>query len=593
MIYISFFWLLLIALAFIVCGGLIIRGYINNRASSTTPLVRNTVMNNMDGLVIVLDMRNHIVDFNRTAQTMLGLPPQAIGTAPSELPYPWNDLFRDYANTTVYKKEVSLEIENSTSIYELTISPILDKKGRTLGRLFLLYNITERKHTEQALLQSEEQYHQLIELLPDGVITHQSGTILFANAATVEIIGASSPGELIGRNVLDFVHPDSRKLVIERMGKILTDNNPLPLIDEKYVRIDGKTVDLEVTSRQIEVGGTAISLAVFRDITERKQAEKKLLQLSRAVEQSPASIVITNIDGAIEYVNPRFTQVTGYHYDEVIGKNPRFLSTDQTPPGTHTNLWSMITTGKEWQGEFVNRKKNGELYYESAIISPIIDARGVVTHYLAVKEDITERKRTQDEIQHANETLQSQLEAIQLLQAELREQAIRDPLTGLYNRRYLDETLDRELARAARENYPVSFLISDIDHFKKINDTYGHHTGDVVLKNLADQLISNARFGDIICRYGGEEFLVILPDVSTDTAYQIAERSRKAFQESKIILEDIEIQATLSCGIATFPQHGTKSAKLIAAADRAMYQSKSDGRNRVSIFSGNSSEGAK
>jgi diguanylate cyclase (GGDEF)-like protein/PAS domain S-box-containing protein len=330
------------------------------------------------------------------------------------------------------------------------------------------------------------------------------------------------------------------------------------------------------------VDGETISLAVFREVTDRKQVDEKLLQLSRAVEQSPASIVITNISGIIEYVNPRFTQVTGYLSEEVVGKNPRLLSTDKTPPGTHQNMWALISAGKEWQGEFVNRKKNGELYYESAIISPIIDTYGVITHYLAVKEDITQRKQAEEEIRQANQKLQAQLEANRLLQAELREQAIRDPLTGLYNRRYLDETLERELARAARENYPVSFMISDIDHFKKINDTYGHHAGDMVLKNLAAQLTSNARVGDIICRYGGEEFLVILPDVSMEIAYQIAERSRKAFQDSKIVLEDIEVQATLSCGIATYPQSGIKSAELIASADKAMYQAKSQGRNRVS-----------
>ena len=583
MIHISFFWFLLITIAFIASGGLIIFAILRDRSSTATPMARNTVMNNMDGLVIVLDVRNNIVDFNRTAQKTLGLSPATIGMAPNSLPHPWGELFQRYPETAAYKQEIILEIDNLTCIYELTISPILDKRDRTLGRLFLLYDITERKRTEQALRQSEEQYHQLINLLPDGVVTHQNGKMLFVNAATVEIIGASSPDELIGRSVLDFVHPDSRDLVLQRMQKNLIDKEILPLVDEKYIRLDGQTVDIEVISRPIEIGGTNISLSVFRDITVRKQAEEKLLQLSRAVEQSPASIVITNTAGLIEYVNPRFTQVTGYYFAEAVGKNPRFLNTDKTPPGTHLDMWSTITAGKEWQGEFVNRKKNGELYYESAIISPIIDAHGVITHYLAVKEDITERKRVQIEIQQANKKLQFQLEAIHLLQAELREQAIRDPLTGLYNRRYLDETLDRELARATRENYPVSFLVSDIDYFKKINDTYGHYAGDVVLKNLAAQLTSNARVGDIICRYGGEEFLVILPDVSMEIAYQIAERSRKAFQESKIVLENIEIQATLSCGIATFPQHGTKSAELIAAADRAMYQAKSNGRNRVSI----------
>ena len=585
MSYISFFWLLLITIALLVCGGVIIWGFLHDRAFTAMPIARNTVMNNMDGLVIVLDTRNRIMDFNRTAQKTLDLSPSIIGKTPASLARPWSDLFQTYAETTECKNEIILDADSSQFIYELTISPVLDKRDRILGRLFLLYNITERKKAEKLLKQSEEQYHQLINMLPDGVITHKDGVIRFVNTASIEIIGASSPDELLGRNVMDFVHPNSRELLLQRMKKSMIDQEPLPLIDEKYIRLDGKTVDVEVTSRPIEVDGESISLAVFRDVTERKLAEEKLLQLSRAVEQSPASIVITNTDGTIEYVNPRFTQVTGYLYDEVVGKNPRFLSTDQTPPGTHQTLWSTITAGREWQGEFVNRKKNGELYYESATISPIIDSHGIITHYLAVKEDITERKQAQEAIQLANQQLQSQLEANKLLQAELREQAIRDPLTGLYNRRYLDETLDRELARAARENYQVSFMVSDIDHFKKVNDTYGHHAGDLVLKNLADQLTSNARVGDIICRYGGEEFLVILPDVSTDIAQQIAERARNAFQESRIIIDgNIEVQATLSCGIATFPQHGIKSADLIVAADRAMYQAKSEGRNRVAIF---------
>lgn len=586
MIYVSFFWLLLIAFAFVFCGGLIIWGILRNRTSGTTPLARNTVMNNMDGLVIILDMQNRIVDFNRTAQTVIGLSSENIGSLPNKLRHPWNEFLQQHIETAESKSEVPLDLDGATRIYELIISPILDKKRRSLGRLFLLYDITERKQAEKLLLQSEEQYHQLIDLLPDGVITHSRGVIQFANPASMEIIGAASPDELIGKNVLDFVHPDSRELILQRMLQSTSSTNPLPLVDEQYIRLDGKSISLEVTSRPIEVDGQIISLAVFRDITERKQAEEKLLQLSRAVEQSPASIVITNTQGLIEYVNPRFSTVTGYQYDEAVGKNPRFLNTDKTPPGTHIEMWNAITSGREWQGEFVNRKKNGDFYFESAIISPIIDSRGVITHYLAVKEDITERKLAQDEIQRINQQLQAQLEANQLLQAELREQAIRDPLTGLYNRRYLDETLDRELARAAREGYPVSFLVCDIDRFKQVNDTYGHSAGDLVLKNLADQLTSNARVGDIVCRFGGEEFLVILPDVSSETALHIAERSRKAFQEASVIFEDHEIQATLSCGIAAFPLHGTGSAELIAAADRAMYQAKADGRNRVSVSQG-------
>ena len=173
------------------------------------------------------------------------------------------------------------------------------------------------------------------------------------------------------------------------------------------------------------------------------------------------------------------------------------------------------------------------------------------------------------------------MDANELLQVELREQAIRDPLTGLYNRRYLNETLERELARAARENYSVSFIMSDIDHFKLINDTFGHPVGDLVLKNLADELTSHARVGDIICRHGGEEFLVILPGVTADVAHQIAERSRKAFQESRAQYGGVEIRATLSSGIATFPENGKKSMELIALADICLLYTSPSPRDRT------------
>ena len=322
---------------------------------------------------------------------------------------------------------------------------------------------------------------------------------------------------------------------------------------------------------------------MLNNIIRRRQAEGKLRQLSRAVEQSPASIVITDTQGIIEYVNPKFSQLTGYSPEEAIGQNPRVLKSGKTPPETYRQMWETLIAGNEWRGEFVNRKKNGELYYEFAIISPITDANGFVTHYLAVKEDITERKKIEEQIRLANEKLQAQLEEIQSLQENLREQAIRDPLTGLYNRRYLDESLERELSRAARESYPVSFVLIDIDSFKKINDTFGHHAGDQVLLDLAAQFNSQVRSSDIVCRYGGEEFLVVLPNTSVEASFMSAERWRISFQDTRVFNGE-QIHITLSMGIATFPIHGMTIDELLVAADGALYAAKAQGRNRVVIW---------
>jgi diguanylate cyclase (GGDEF)-like protein/PAS domain S-box-containing protein len=320
------------------------------------------------------------------------------------------------------------------------------------------------------------------------------------------------------------------------------------------------------------------------EIRERQRIEMELRKLSLAVEQSPASIVITDLDGKIEYVNPRFTQITGYSFEEAIGKNPRILKSGKTPPETYRQLWDTVTAGKEWRGEFVNHKKDGSLYYESAIISPITDVNGVATHYLAVKEDITERKRAEDALQKANDQLRADMEKIEQLQEELREQAIHDPLTRLYNRRYLNETLARELVRAGRENNPLSVIISDIDHFKMINDTYGHLVGDKFLVEIASLMKKYARGSDIVCRYGGEEFLLVLPGTTLDSATKRAEEIRQKCAEIILQHEGKDLKVTMSFGVAIYPDHGKEAEEIIVKADKALYRAKAQGRNRTVMF---------
>ncbi|MBN2086524.1 MAG: GGDEF domain-containing protein [Anaerolineales bacterium] len=177
-------------------------------------------------------------------------------------------------------------------------------------------------------------------------------------------------------------------------------------------------------------------------------------------------------------------------------------------------------------------------------------------------------------------------EEIQKLQSKLEEMAVHDSLTGLYNRHYLEDTLKRELARAAREKYPVSFIMIDIDNFKKVNDTFGHKAGDAVLRDLAALLRKHSRAGDIVFRYGGEEFLAILPKVKADAAFLIAEKWRKSFLATTVLLDYGGAKVTLSSGIAIFPGHGTTGAELVAATDQALYQAKAAGRNQSIIWKG-------
>lgn len=198
-----------------------------------------------------------------------------------------------------------------------------------------------------------------------------------------------------------------------------------------------------------------------------------------------------------------------------------------------------------------------------------------------VQDTLDSQKQT---LENANAMLHAQIGKINDLQEKLHDQANRDSLTGLFNRRYLEGTLERELARCKREAVPLSMLMIDIDHFKSVNDSHGHQAGDEVLRVFSLLLAENARAEDIVCRYGGEEFLLVLPKMPLDIARDRAAQLLKLFQEQVVSFGDLRLQTTISMGIAATPEHADTADGLIRCADDALYQAKRAGRNRVTVF---------
>jgi diguanylate cyclase (GGDEF)-like protein/PAS domain S-box-containing protein len=222
--------------------------------------------------------------------------------------------------------------------------------------------------------------------------------------------------------------------------------------------------------------------------------------------------------------------------------------------------------------------------YMDLRVTNLYDDQNKFNGRLIVFRDVTDRKEVEKDLRRFNDRLQTQLIEIGRLQSQLREQAIRDALTNVFNRRYLEETLDRELSRAEREKYPLCVIMMDLDFFKDVNDTYGHEAGDMVLKALANTVIQQSRHGDFVCRYGGEEFVLVMPNITMETARQRADTLHQAVNSMQIPYGVFNLTTTISMGVAMYPEHGKTKEELVRAADRAMYIAKNTGRNRVVVF---------
>ncbi len=343
------------------------------------------------------------------------------------------------------------------------------------------------------------------------------------------------------------------------------------------------TLDLRVTTLKDRQGHMVGKLVTWRDISVQKQTEEKLRIFFHAVEQNPTAIVITDPNGRIEYVNPKLVQLTGYRLEELCGKTPQVFKSGEMEHDFYVKLWETIKAGQVWEGEILNRKQNGQLYWIHEMIAPVLDDSDNVTHYVAMQEDITQRKHAEAELRNLNVRLQAKLAEIETLHDQLREESIRDGLTRLFNRRYMEEMLEREISRGERIPQPISVVMMDVDLFKSINDQYGHQAGDAVLQTLGTMLLENTRVSDIACRYGGDEMLVVMPGATQEVAIARAEEWRAAFSMMEFTFGEAKIRTTLSLGAASFPDQAQNLIQLLTAADKALYWAKIK-RNQVQLY---------
>jgi diguanylate cyclase (GGDEF)-like protein/PAS domain S-box-containing protein len=302
---------------------------------------------------------------------------------------------------------------------------------------------------------------------------------------------------------------------------------------------------------------------VFRDLTKQKKSQCETRLAAKVFENINEGVMVTDQNGHILSVNPAFEIVTGYQEEEVVGKNPNLLQSGIHNRKFYQKMWKEMIEKGIWKGEIWNKRKNGEIYLEWLTISSVKDEDGNVTNYVAVFSDITDRMETEE---------------------QLRILAHHDSLTGVNNRYSLLKRLEDLLNTAQKYNQQLAVLFLDLDRFKHINDTHGHHYGDLLLKSVAARLKGLLRNKDVIARFGGDEFVIVLPNIKhPKDAAKYAEEIVHSLREP-FMLEQHEAYISTSIGISLYPFDGTSVKNLLKNADKAMYQAKARGRNQFEFY---------
>lgn len=337
-----------------------------------------------------------------------------------------------------------------------------------------------------------------------------------------------------------------------------------------------------------------------RRLASEVAARHEVEQVARRSEEryrmlaEQSSDVIWTLDLAsmrFTYMSPSVERMRGYTVSEVMAQSVDF----SLMPASQEKIKSVLAaalarlangdqSARYATLEIEQPHKNGGVLSTEVVTTLLLDEAGKPYAVHGITRDIAERKAAQLRLHEINEQLRFKLEEIEKLQVALQEQAVRDALTGCFNRRYFDETLERELSRARREGYPLALLMLDIDHFKQINDTYGHQAGDQALKMLVETLKPDIRQEDVFCRYGGEEFVILMPRMPLAIAADRAERWRQMIAEISFKFGNFDLHFTASIGVASYPDHGKVPDELTRFADLALYMAKNEGRNRVVVY---------
>ena len=451
-------------------------------------------------------------------------------------------------------------------LFEVDVSARLIRESNEI--VASLRENSDRHLYEQALRESEEKYRGLFENAGDFAYgTDLNGNFTAISESLFKVTGYNRD-ELINASISKILTPENLELARRMTAAKLASEKQVTRYELEITDKAGRQIPLELVSTLTYRNGVPVGVqGIGRDISERKRRETDL-RIAAIAFESQEPMVITDAGGVIQRINTAFTKCTGYTVEEAVGQTPRMLKSGRHDADFYRAMWESIHATGTWQGEIWDRRKNGEVYPKWLTISAVKGRDGVVTHYVGAHLDITERKAAEEKIQQL---------------------AFHDSLTRLPNRALLLDRLQHALASNARSGRGGALLFIDLDNFKTLNDTLGHVMGDLLLQQVAERLVSCVRDGDTVARFGGDEFVVMLEDLSNHIL-QAAERTEEVGE--KILaslnrpyqLAAHEFRSSASIGAAVFNEDRHGAEELLKQADIAMYQAKKAGRNALRFF---------
>ncbi|MGE5524707.1 MAG: PAS domain S-box protein [Rhodospirillaceae bacterium] len=527
--------------------------------------------------IISRSLDGYITSWNRGAERMFGYTwREAIGQHVGFLLPPGEMPRTDENNEIIMRGEVTpaheeQRVAKGGRIIDVMIShsPMRNDVGEVTGASVIFHDLTAMRRAEAALRESEERFRAAFDQASVGMalrsIDARSPRWLRVNQKLCDMLGYTRD-ELLRLDAYALTPEEDRADARSYSERLQRGEMASYVREKRYVRKSGEMIWVSLSLSVVRDGGREPSyvVSVIEDITERKRAEEQLVLASEAIAATAEGILITDASRRIVSVNKAFTRITGYEPHEVIGATPEMLSTGRHDEGLHTRIWDELDRTGHWQGEVWNRRKNGEAYAELMTISAVKNSEGRTTHYVGVFNDISPLKE---------------------YEARLEYLAHHDALTGLPTRSLLRDRVEVAIAHAARDATHLALLFVDLDRFKLINDSMGHEVGDQLLQAVSLRLKETLRDSDTVSRHGGDEFLVLLPQLNTvQDAGRVAEKliDQVALPYE---LDKHEVIITGSIGIAVYPENGKDLDQLLRNADAAMYAAKQAGRNRYQYYS--------